>query len=143
MKQGPIAQTALVKLALLEDGSNSALELWDANIAVVSSILSYPEGRSALAAARRARRLTQSAHAKALADLEDVHYELDVVELDPPLARHAGQLADDLALRGADAVHLASALALGAEAVVMVTWDRKLRRAASRAGCGVAPALRG
>jgi predicted nucleic acid-binding protein len=107
---------------------------------VASSILSYPEGRSALAAARRTRRVTHPAHARALADFEAVHRELNVVELDPSLARSAGQLADDLALRGADAVHLASALALGAARVVMVTWDRRLRRAAARSGCAVAPA---
>lgn len=110
---------------------------------VASSTLSYPEGRSAVAAARRARRLTQAAHTKALADLDRAHRRIYLVDLDPSLARHAGQLADDLALSGADAVHLASALALGAEAVVMVTWDRRLRRAAARSGCGVAPALGG
>jgi predicted nucleic acid-binding protein len=127
-----------VKLALLEDGSDLVVDLWESNAAVVSSVLSYPEGRSAVAAARRARRLTHSAHANALATFERAHRKINLVELDPPLARRAGQLADDLRLGGADAVHLASALALG-EAVVMVTWDRRLRRAAAQSGCAVAP----
>jgi predicted nucleic acid-binding protein len=42
-------------------------------------------------------------------------------------------------LRGYDAVHLASALALGADTTV-VTWDKDLGRAALRSGCGLAPA---
>jgi predicted nucleic acid-binding protein len=39
-----------------------------------------------------------------------------------------------LALRGYDAVHLATALELGDEEVVLVTWDRDLTRAAERIG---------
>jgi predicted nucleic acid-binding protein len=38
-----------------------------------------------------------------------------------------------------DAVHLASALALGAD-TTLVSWDEDLRRAASQSGSPVAPA---
>jgi len=38
-----------------------------------------------------------------------------------------------------DAVHLASALALGAD-TTLVTWDRELRRATTQSGCAIAPA---
>jgi predicted nucleic acid-binding protein len=41
-------------------------------------------------------------------------------------------------LRGYDAVHLASALALG-DAITFVSWDRELRRAAAQSGCALAP----
>jgi predicted nucleic acid-binding protein len=44
-------------------------------------------------------------------------------------------------LRGYDAVHLASALALDADTTI-VTWDEDLKRAAARRGCAVAPADR-
>jgi len=58
--------------------------------------------------------------------------------IDQRLARHAGSLAADLRLRGSDAVHLASALALGADSTAVVTWDHDLARAARESGCAVA-----
>lgn len=114
--------------------------MWDSPGAAASSVLAYPEGRAALAGAHRANRLTRAGHARALADFEDLHRELLIVGIDPPLARQAGDLADRFNLRGYDAVHLASALSLAADAVTVVTWDRDLGRAALRSGCSVAPA---
>jgi predicted nucleic acid-binding protein len=61
-----------------------------------------------------------------------------LVGIDGPLARHAGELAEELELRGYDAVHLASALALGIS-TTLVTWDEDLKRAAAYIGCAVAP----
>ncbi len=62
-----------------------------------------------------------------------------LVGLDMPLARQAGDLAEELGLRGYDAVHLASALALGGD-ITFVTWDDELRGAAAKSGCAIAPA---
>jgi predicted nucleic acid-binding protein len=122
-----------------EEGSELAAALWDARGAAASSILAYPEGRAALAAAHRARRLTDHGYNRALAEFEAAHDELVVVGMDDALARHAGALAADRRLRGYDAVHLASALALGA-GTVLIAWDKDLRRAAMGCGCAVAPA---
>lgn len=61
--------------------------------------------------------------------------------VDEALARRAGELAFEHALRGYDAVHLASALALGAAETILVTWDRDLSSAAVAAGIAVAPAI--
>lgn len=124
---------------MLEDGSELAAALWDARGAAVSSILAYPEGRAALAAAHRADRLTDQGYDRAVAEFDAAHDELVVVGMDDALARQAGALAGDRRLRGYDAVHLASALALGA-GTVLVTWDKDLRRAALESGCAVAPA---
>jgi predicted nucleic acid-binding protein len=123
-----------------EDGSDIAAELWASRQPAASSILSYPEGRAALSAARRARRFTASAYAKALSRFEAVQGELRLIGLDRASTHHAGELADRFGLRGYDAVHLATALALVGETAV-VTWDRQLRKAASRSGCRVAPEL--
>jgi uncharacterized protein len=123
---------------VLEGGSDLAAELWDSGHPTASNILSYPEGRAALAAARRAGRLTAPGHRRALQDFETMHSELLTVGVDAALARHAGRLADELGLRGYDGVHLASALAFGAD-VTMVTWDRDLAGAAVQIGCGAAP----
>jgi len=125
---------------VVEDGSELVAELWESRQPAASSVLAYPEGRAALAQARRAGRLTAPAHARALNDFDDVHRELLIVGVDEPLARRAGELADDLGLRGYDAMHLASALALQRDTVTVVTWDQDLHRAAALSGCAVAPA---
>jgi uncharacterized protein len=128
-------------LIVVEDGSDVAGELWDSYPAA-SSVLAYPEARAALAAARRARRLTARGHARAVGELDALNAELVIVGVDEALAQRAGELADERALRGYDAVHLASALALGAGETVVVTWDRDLNTAAAGAGLAVAPAFR-
>lgn len=124
---------------MLEPGSEVASELWGSSLRAASSILCYPEGRAALAGALRARRLSATAHARALEEFESLHDELMLVGIDRELARQAGGLAQQYELRGFDAVHLACALALGAE-VALVTWDEELRRAAAQSGCALGPA---
>jgi len=128
----------LVKLVVVEEGSELAAKLWGGAYPVASSILVYPEGRSALAAARRAGRLGEEAHKKALVAFKELYAELVAIGVDQDLARGAGEYAERLGLRGYDAVHLATALELGDEEIVLVTWDRDLARAAERAGLGVA-----
>jgi predicted nucleic acid-binding protein len=124
---------------VVEDGSDLVAELWATRHRVASSILSYPEGRAALAAARRGGRLNATGHERAREELESLQTQMLLVGIDAPLARAAGQLAEELALRGYDAVHLASALALGG-ATMLISWDADLRRAATRRGCAIAPA---
>jgi predicted nucleic acid-binding protein len=124
---------------IVEAGSEIAAELWSAPVAAASSILSSPEGRAALAAARRAGRLGAAAHRRARDEFEALHSEITMVGIDGQLAREAGELAEKLGLRGYDAVHLASALALDAHAT-FVSWDEDLRLAAADSGCSVARA---
>jgi uncharacterized protein len=114
-------------------------ELWGTRLRAASSILSYPEGRAALAAARRGRRLSAAGYGRAREEFESLQSELVLVGIDDPLARRAGELAEEHELRGYDAVHLATALALGAD-ITLVTWDEDLRRAAAQRECAVAPA---
>jgi predicted nucleic acid-binding protein len=123
---------------IAEEGSELASELWATPHPGTSSILAYPEGRAALAAARRGARLTTAAHGRALEDFESLHGELSLIGIDVQLAREAGELAEKFALRGYDAVHLASALSAG-ETITLVSWDEDLRRAAARNGCALAP----
>jgi uncharacterized protein len=125
----------------VEQDSDVAAELWDSALPAAASILAYPEGRAALAAARRGGRLTKAGHARALAGFEDLGRGLISIGVDDDLSRRAGQLAEDLELRGYDAVHLATALELGDD-VTVVTWDTDLQRAAERTGLAVAGATR-
>ena len=125
-----------------EPDSDLAAELWDGPLQVASSILCYPEARAALAAAARAKRLSARDYRGSRSKLESLQHDLLRVGIDEKLARHAGELADELVLRGYDAVHLASALALGSDTTI-VSWDSDLRRAAARCGCLIAPATLG
>ena len=124
---------------IIEHGSGLVAELWGTRLRAASSILSYPEGRAALAAARRGGRLSTRGHARAREEFESLQNELLLVGIDAPLTRQAGELAEEFALRGYDTVHLAAALALGTD-TTLVSWDEDLRRAAAQSGCAVAPA---
>lgn len=124
---------------IVEDGSDLVAQLWGTRLRAASSILCCLEGRAALAAARRGGRLSVTQSDRAGEEFESLQGELLLVGIDLPLARQAGELAEELGLRGYDAVHLASALALGTD-TTLVTWDEDLRRAAGRSGCAVAPA---
>lgn len=66
--------------------------------------------------------------------------QLEMVGVDARLARVAGDLAERHALRGYDAVHLASALAVEDVNLVMATWDRDLASAAAAQQRTVVPA---
>jgi len=53
-----------------------------------------------------------------------------VVEVDQELVEHAAQLTLDEDLRSLDALHLAAALLLPTDELVLATWDRRLHAAA-------------
>lgn len=122
-----------------EQGSTLASELWDRAESVVSSQLVYPEARAAAAAAHRARRITSATLRRAVDRIEELYTELDVISLDPGLAHFAGDLAEAHGLRGYDAVHLATALSINVDSMLLATWDGDLARAAVAAGCIVSP----
>ena len=132
--------SAMVKLVVEEAGSQIAAELWDGCDAAFASRLAYPEVRAALAAAGRNHDLDAAEQADAEAGLEEFWSATRPVELTRSVERHAGQLAARHALRGADAVHLASALALGDSGLILAAWDRRLRVSAQAAGLAIAPA---
>ncbi len=132
--------SAFVKLVVQEQGSETAARLWDGCDAALSSRLAYPEVCAALAAAGRQRDLGE----RALATAERAWYEYWAatrpVELTSAVERRAGELAQRHALRGADAVHLASALAIGDPELVVAVWDRRLHAGAVAVHLAVAPA---
>lgn len=131
--------SALVKLLVEEDDSDLAAALWDGCDAAVSSRLAYPEVRAALAAAGRAHRLGAQEQHQAQAMWDEYWAATRAVELTENIAQHAGHLAAAHALRGADAVHLASVLAIGVDDTVFAVWDQRLRTAAQEAAVVLAP----
>jgi len=132
--------SALVKLVVQETGSDLAAELWDGCDAPLASRLAYPEVRAALAAAGRNHDLSRDDLDTAGQAWERYWAAVRPVELTATVERHAGQLARAHALRGAGAVHLASALAIGDPELVVAVWDRRLHAGAAGAGLRIAPA---
>ncbi len=131
--------SAFVKLVVEEDGSDLAAALWDGCDAAVSSRLAYPEVRAALAAAGRTQRLDPAEQARAEVAWEDFWAATRAVELTETVTAHAGQLASQHALRGADSVHLSSVLAVGAADTLLAVWDQRLRIGAQAAGVQLTP----
>jgi predicted nucleic acid-binding protein len=132
--------SAWVKLVVEEPGTDVASALWDGCDAALSSRLAYPEVRAALAAARRNSDLTDRAMRRAEATWEAFWAATRPVELTAVVERSAGELARQRALRGADAVHLASALAVDSSDLVFAVWDRRLHAGAVAEHIAVAPA---
>ena len=62
-----------------------------------------------------------------------------VVEIDQELVEHAAALAIDRELRSLDSLHLAAALVLPGENLVMATWDSRLHAAARAEGLNLLP----
>lgn len=132
--------SALVKLVIDEAGTELAVELWDGCDAALASRLAYPEVRAALAALARNHDLNADQLAAAEDAWEGYWAAVRPVELTPAVERRAGDLAGQCGLRGADAVHLASALAIGDTDLVVAVWDRRLHAGAQATGTLVAPA---
>jgi predicted nucleic acid-binding protein len=122
--------SALIPLVVEEAGSGVAGRLWDEADHVVSSRLAYAEARAALAQAQRTDRIDAAGLRRAVTDLEVLIGDLDLVEVGAAVVHRAGELAELLALRGDDAVHLGSAESLADPDLVLVAGDRLLLRAA-------------
>ena len=118
-------------------GSELAAELWDGCDAAVASRLAYPEVRAALAATTRNHDLGEHELDAAERAWDGYWAATRPVELTAAVEQHAGQLAHWHALWGADAVHLASALAIGDPDLVVAVWDSAPAhgRTSSRRSC--------
>ena len=131
--------SAFVKLLVDEEGSDLAARLWDQADLVAASRLAVPEVSCALAAAGRAGRLGPTAERRARRDWDELWSATRAIELTDGIATSAASLAGTHILGGADAVHLASALAMAQAGPILVAWDLRLRTAALAAGLLVAP----
>ena len=131
--------SALVKLVIEEPGSDDAAALWDGADAVLSNRVANAEVRAAIAAAQRAGRLTTEQKAGARHLWGRLWPALRVVEVSQDVGQHAGDLAEEHALSGFDAIHLASALLVDADALVVATWDARLAIATTAVGIPTLP----
>jgi predicted nucleic acid-binding protein len=130
--------SAIVPIVIEESSSLDASRLWDDADRMVSSRLVFAEARAALAMARRLDRLDDAELRTAVQDFESLYRQLDIVEVTDSLVRDAGSLAEEFALRGYDAVHLASAQLVHDSDMVFAAGDQNLAKAAQAIGIATA-----
>jgi uncharacterized protein len=129
--------SAIVPIIIEEASSVAASRLWDDADRVISSRLVYAEVRAALAMASRMDRIDAEDLEAVVDNFESLHQQLDIVEINEALVRDAGRLAEQFALRGFDAVHLASAKLIHDPDVVLAAGDQDLLQAAQALGVAV------
>ncbi|MCR4420252.1 MAG: type II toxin-antitoxin system VapC family toxin [Clostridia bacterium] len=121
--------SALVKLYVLEPGSEAVRRLVGEAAVAATSIVAYPEARAALARGLRDGLLDEKDYRQVVAALESDWPRYLALEVSDSLARFAGELAEKHRLRGFDAIHLASALTLKVrvkDRVVAGCFDERL-----------------
>lgn len=129
--------SSLIKAYLEEDRSGEVVQLLKTSPFVASSLVTYAELRAGLAAALRGSRLSEAEHLERLREFEEDWEDVDKRQVTEPLVRLAGDLAEEHGLRGFDAIHLASAVALRRELDEPVTFsafDDRLNDAAVACG---------
>ena len=128
--------SSLVKLFVEEAGSEDVRELVARATVVATSIVAYPETRAALARLRRDGHLTPSKLATSKRHFEAQWPTVLALEVTSAVAREAGEFAERYALRGFDALHLASfaeiARRSGPATTEFSSFDDRLNRAAAR-----------
>jgi hypothetical protein len=123
-----------LKLLVDEPGTDEATALWNRARLAFSTRLLYPEARAAVAAAARGGRTGSRGVTTLREELEGFWRDVSRIEVTPALAARAGDLAEEHGLRGYDAVHLSSALEIGAADMVLVSSDGRMARAAEALG---------
>ena len=137
--------SSLVKLYVQEVGSEDVRSLVAQAAVVSSSIVAYPEARAALARLRRSRDLTAAQFAAAKRNFEEQWPAFLTLEVTAAVSREAGDLADRYALRGFDALHLASfaevARRAGRSDTRFSSYDAPLNKAARDVARRLSPDL--
>lgn len=130
--------SSLVKLYVAEPGSDDIHRLVAGADAVVTSVVAYAEARAAFARRRREKLMTTAEAATVVRHLDTDWPRFVRLPVDDELAQAAGRLAAAQALRGYDAIHLASFARLlehcGDDDVRFSCADARLERAARALG---------
>jgi uncharacterized protein len=132
--------SVLAKILLREPDAALAEAIWEVPARRATSVITIVEARAALRAAVRGLRLVPDQLEGRIDELDYRLEECAEVAVGSDVIEMATELADEHALRALDAIHLATAAALGDRDTLFVTWDRRLAVAAHALGMAVAPA---
>jgi len=131
----------LVKLYAEEPDSNVILDRVQAADIVATSILSYAEARADLSRKFREKGIDEKEYERVKKELDMDWEHYFVLNLTSDLVKSAGDLSEKHALRGFDALHLASAVEIKRLTSLPVTFsssDARLRSAARDEGLVIA-----
>lgn len=129
--------SAWLKLYVAERGTQEVIAAMQSAELVAISRIAYAEARAALARVLREKRTTQTEHRRRIAALDADYAEVLKVEVSEEVVRQAGELAESHALRGFDAIHLASARWLARKTrkpVRLLAFDERVNEAARALG---------
>jgi uncharacterized protein len=135
--------SAWVKRYYEESGTRWVQDLCAQNPAIACASLGMIEVMATLARKRKARDIDLLAFQQKVQELEEYWMRFIQIQLTTETMDCAKDLARDMALRGADAVHLASALVLQRrfaateDRLIFVAADRELKQAAQSSGLTV------
>jgi predicted nucleic acid-binding protein len=126
--------SSLVKLYVEESGSDDVRGLVAQAAVIATSVVAYAEARAAYARLRRSGHLSPAKFAAVKRDFEAEWPAFLTLEVTAVLSHEAGTFADRYALRGFDALHLASFADVARRAGVAHTrfssFDERLNKAA-------------
>lgn len=129
--------SAFVKRYVNEAGTDAVLHWCDQATEIILSGITLPELVSSFCRLQREGRITETQYRQLksllLADIEDAA----IGDLTPVVIAHAIASLEGNVLRGVDAIHIGSALALKAD--LFVSSDRRQLDAAARSGLRTAP----
>ena len=129
--------SAYVKRYVNETGTDAVLHWCDQATEIILSGIALPELISSFCRLQREGRITETQYRQLksllLADIEDAA----IGDLTPVVIAHAIASLEGNVLRGMDAIHIGSALALKAD--LFVSSDRRQLDAAARSGLRTAP----
>jgi predicted nucleic acid-binding protein len=129
--------SALVKIYVEEIKSADVRENAKQAEGLATSRIAYAEARAAFARKRREQGISRAAYRSVVADLDQDWDDYFIVDVSQSVVQAAGFLAENHALRGADAIHLASAVALSkqmGQSVAFLCFDDRLAAASGKEG---------
>lgn len=101
--------SALVKLYVEEEGRETVFEAVEEAGSIATSTVAYAEARAAFARKERIGDLDDEGYRQAVSDLDGEWRGFVRISVYNLIAYRAGEIAERYALRGFDAIHLASA----------------------------------
>ena len=125
--------SSLVKLYVEEEDSSAVANLVDSSTYTATSIVAYAEARAAFARRFRENAFGIDEHDRIKSNLDKDWNHYLVLYITENLIKLAGELSEKHALRGFDAIHLASAIALYRDLsspIVFSCFDNHLATAA-------------
>jgi len=127
--------SSLVKVYVVEAGSEDVRALVKRAALVTTSLIAYPEVRAAFARRRRDRTLRPADFTMVKRDFEADWPAYVAVEVTAAVCQEAGDLAERYRLRGFDSIHLASfaemVRGVGSAEARFSSFDERLNRAAA------------